>query len=117
MIEDVMTEAENKMRKGIDSLKRELGSIRTGRASPGLVERLMVDYYGQPTPLNQIANISAPEARLLVIQPWDKQAMGAIEKAILKSDLGLTPTHDGRVIRLAIPQLTPDRQGTGKGRA
>jgi ribosome recycling factor len=110
MIEDVQSEAENKMRKAVEALKRELGTIRTGRASPALVERLIVDYYGQPTPLNQLANIAAPEARLLVIQPWDKQSLGMIEKAILKSDLGLTPTNDGRLIRLVIPQLTEERR-------
>ena len=110
MVEDVLTEAENKMNKTLEVLKRELASIRTGRASPALVERLQVEYYGVPTPLNQVATISAPEPRLLVIQPWEKGMIGTIEKAILKSDLGLTPTNDGKVIRLAIPQLTEERR-------
>ena len=94
----------------IDALHRELSGIRTGRAAPALVERLMVDYYGTLTPLNQIAGISAPEARMLVIQPWDRGAMSAIERAIQKSDLGLTPNNDGAVIRLSIPNLTEERR-------
>jgi ribosome recycling factor len=98
------------MQKAIESLKNELGSVRTGRASPGLVEHLRVDYYGTPTPLNQLATISTPDARLIVIQPYDRGAMGSVEKAILKSDLGLTPTNDGTVIRLSIPPLTEDRR-------
>lgn len=110
MVEDVLTEAENKMNKTLEVLKRELASIRTGRASPALVERLQVEYYGVPTPLNQVATISAPEPRLLVIQPWEKGMIGTIEKAILKSDLGITPTNDGRVIRLAIPQPSQERR-------
>lgn len=110
MVEDVLNEAENKMNKTLDVLKRELASIRTGRASPALVERLQVEYYGVPTPLNQLATISAPEPRLLVIQPWEKGMIGHIEKAILKSDLGITPTNDGRVIRLVIPQLSQERR-------
>ena len=110
MISDTLIEAEKKMQKAIEVLRRELSSIRTGRARPSLVEHLKVDYYGTPTPLNQIAGVSAPEARLLVIQPWDRQAIGTIEKAILKSDLGLTPTNDGTVLRLNIPQLTQERR-------
>lgn len=110
MIEDVFNETESKMTKTIDVLKRELASIRTGRASPGLVERLQVEYYGVPTPLNQVASISAPEPRLLVIQPWEKGMIGPIEKAILKSDLGITPSNDGRVIRLAVPQPSQERR-------
>jgi ribosome recycling factor len=110
VVEDVLTEAENKMNKTLEVLKRELASIRTGRASPALVERLQVEYYGVPTPLNQVATISAPEPRLLVIQPWEKGMIGTIEKAILKSDLGITPTNDGRVIRLAIPQPSQERR-------
>lgn len=110
MIEDVLTEVETKMSKAIDVLKRELASIRTGRASPGLVERIQVEYYGVPTPINQLATVSVPEPRLLVIQPWDKNMIGPIEKAILKSDLGITPTNDGKVIRLAIPQLSEERR-------
>lgn len=110
MIEDALQEAETKMNKAIDVLKRELASIRTGRASPGLVERIQVEYYGAPTPLNQVAAVSVPEPRLLVIQPWEKNMIGPIEKAILKSDLGITPANDGKLIRLAIPQLTEERR-------
>ncbi|MHB1417186.1 MAG: ribosome-recycling factor, partial [Chloroflexota bacterium] len=99
-ISDAAAETESKMRKTIDALKRDLVTIRTGRASPALVERLNVEYYGAPTPLNQLAGISAPEARLLVIQPWDQSVLPQIEKAILKSDLGLNPSNDGRIIRL-----------------
>jgi ribosome recycling factor len=110
MIKDVMDDADVRMGKAIDALRRELASIRTGRASPSLVERLSVDYYGSSTPLNQLAGISVPEPRLLVIQPWARGSMGAIEKAILKSELGLNPSNDGQVIRIAIPQLTEERR-------
>ena len=110
MIKDVMDDADVRMGKAIDALRRDLGSIRTGRASPSLVERLSVDYYGSSTPLNQLAGISVPEPRLLVIQPWDRGSMSAIEKAILKSELGLNPSNDGQVIRIAIPQLTEERR-------
>jgi ribosome recycling factor len=98
------------MHKSVEALKRELMTIRTGRASPSLVERLPVEYYGTPTPLQQLASINAPEPRLLVIQPFDRNSFADIEKAILKSDLGLNPTNDGKVIRLAIPALTEDRR-------
>ena len=98
------------MGKTVDVLQRELAIIRTGRASPALVEQIRVDYYGVPTPLGQMATILAPEARLLVIQPWDKGSLTSIEKAILKSSLGLNPTNDGDVIRLSIPQLTEERR-------
>ena len=110
MIKDVMDDAETRMGKAIDALKRDLGSIRTGRASPSLVERLPVEYYGSSTPLNQLAGISVPEPRLLVIQPWDRGSMAAIEKAIMKSELGLNPSNDGQVIRIAIPALTEERR-------
>lgn len=100
---DILASAEEKMQKAVEAAKREFATLRTGRAHPGLVDRLQVDYYGTPTPLNQLANISTPEPRLLLIQPWDKNAVKDIEKAILKSDLGLTPTSDGQVIRIAIP--------------
>lgn len=110
MIEDVFNNAKDRMTKAVEALRRELATIRTGRAHPGLVEHLRVDYYGVPTPLNQLATISVPDPRLLTIQPWDRQAMGAIEKAILKSDLSLTPTNDGTVVRLSIPQLTEERR-------
>jgi ribosome recycling factor len=110
MIDDVFNDAKDRMTKAVDALRRELATIRTGRAHPGLVEHLRVDYYGVPTPLNQLATISVPDPRLLTIQPWDRQAMGAIEKAILKSDLSLTPANDGVIIRLSIPQLTEERR-------
>ena len=110
MATDVLSEAEDKMKKAVEVLTKDLASIRTGRASTALVDRLQVEYYGTPTPLNQLASVSVPEPRLLVIQPWDKTALSAIEKAILKSDLGLTPTNDGNVIRLAIPPLTEERR-------
>ena len=110
MIDDVFNEAKDRMTKAVEALRRELATIRTGRAHPGLVEHLRVDYYGVPTPLNQLATISVPDPRLLTIQPWDRQAMGAIEKAILTSDLSLTPTNDGTIIRLSIPQLTEERR-------
>lgn len=110
MIEDIRTDAEHRMQSAIDALHRDLNGLRTGRASPALVERLHVDYYGASTPLNQLAGISAPESRTIVIQPWDRGSMGAIEKAILKSDLGLNPNNDGQVIRLNIPALTEDRR-------
>jgi len=101
---------EDKMNKTIDGLKKELSTIRTGRASPALVEHIKVDYAGIPTPLNQIAGISAPEASLLVIQPWDKGTIRSIEKAILMTDLGLNPVSDGNVIRIGIPPLSEERR-------
>lgn len=110
MLKDVMNDAEERMEKTVEALQSELRTIRTGRASPALVERLHVDYYGAPTPLNQLAGISVPEPRLLMIRPWDRNTIGLIEKAILKSDLGLTPNNDGQVIRLLIPQLTEERR-------
>lgn len=110
MPKQVITNTKNRMTKAIQSYSRELASIRAGRASASLLDRITIDYYGAPTPVNQMAGISTPEARLLVIQPYDKTILGAIEKAILKSDLGLNPTNDGMVIRLAIPQLTEERR-------
>jgi ribosome recycling factor len=110
MIDKSLKETEARMKKAVQALQDELVTIRTGRASPALIERLHVEYYGVSTPLNQIATISAPEARLLVVQPWDHSALGAIEKAILKSDLGLNPTNDGRVIRVMIPYLSEERR-------
>ena len=109
-VEEVLSDTDSRMQKSVDALKRELSTIRTGRASPALVENLMVDYYGVPTPLNQLASISVPEARLLMIQPWDKQSMKDVEKGILRSDLGLTPNNDGNVIRINIPTLTEERR-------
>lgn len=115
MIDTIKQDTEERMSKAVANLKKEFASIRTGKASPALLDRIVVDYYGTPTPLNQMAGVSAPEARMLLIQPWDKSALGNIEKAILKSDLGLTPTNDGSVIRLVIPQLTQDsRKELGK---
>jgi len=110
MASPTLLNIEQKMRKSIEVMQRELGTIRTGHASPSLIEHLRVDYAGVPTPLNQIASISAPEARLLVIQPWDRGSSDTIEKAILKSDLGLNPANDGRVIRINIPPLTEERR-------
>jgi ribosome recycling factor len=110
MLDEVIADANQRMDGAMDALQRELNGIRTGRASPALVERLMIDYYGTPTPLNQLAGVSAPEARLLVIQPWDRGSMQAIERSIMESDLGLTPNNDGVVIRLAIPHLTEERR-------
>jgi ribosome recycling factor len=109
-MQDIVARAEAKMKSSIDAVRKELAGIRTGRASTGLVEGLHVEYYGVETPLKQLANISAPEARTLVIQPYDRSAMASIEKAILKSDLGLTPNNDGQNIRLAIPTLTEERR-------
>lgn len=110
MIEDILTEADERMKKAVDALRRELVSIRTGRATPGLVDHLLVDYHSTLVPLNQLANITAPEARLILIQPWERSSLHTIEKAILKSDLGLNPTNDGQFIRLALPQLTEERR-------
>jgi ribosome recycling factor len=110
MIDDELLDATDRMEKAAEALRRDLATIRTGRASPAIVEHLQVDYYGTPTPLNQLATISTPEARLIVIQPWDRGSIGAVEKAILKSDIGLNPSNDGTVIRLAIPQLTEERR-------
>lgn len=107
---DVLTETDSRMQRSVEALKRELASIRTGRATPALVENLMVDYYGVPTPLNQVASISVPEARVLLIQPWDKQSLRDVEKGILRSDLGLVPNNDGSVVRINIPTLTEERR-------
>ena len=109
-VQEVLSDAKSRMERSVEALKRDLISIRTGRADPRLMERLSVDYYGVPTPLNQIASISVPEARLLLIQPWDKQGLTSIEKSILKSDLGLTPNSDGNAIRINIPPLSEERR-------
>ncbi|HET7263689.1 MAG TPA: ribosome recycling factor [bacterium] len=106
----VVADAKSHMQKAVDATKREFAGVRTGRASPALLERVSVDYYGVSTPITQVANVSVPEARLLVIQPWDKQLIKEIERAIQKSELGLTPSTDGAVIRLPIPPLTGDRR-------
>ena len=110
MIEDVLKETGERMKKGVDALTSDLVNIRTGRASPALVERLEVEYYGTNVPLNQLATISVPESRLLVIRPYDPSSLPQIERAFLKSDLGLTPSNDGKVIRLTIPRLTEERR-------
>lgn len=110
MPKQVLANAKERMTKAISAYTRELASIRAGRANASLLDRLSIDYYGAPTPVNQLAGISVPEARLLVIQPYDKSVLGDIEKAILKSDLGLTPSNDGNIIRLTIPQLTEERR-------
>ncbi|WZY01631.1 ribosome recycling factor [Bacillus sp. FSL W7-1360] len=106
----MMNEAKVRMDKALESLGRELAKLRAGRANPALLDRVTVEYYGTQTPLNQLASVSVPEARLLLVQPYDKSAVGEIEKAILKSDLGLTPSSDGQVIRIVIPALTEERR-------
>ncbi len=106
----VVADAKSHMQKAVDVVKREFGGVRTGRATPTLVERVTVDYYGVPTPVTQVATVTNPDARLLVIQPWDKAMVKEIERAILKSDLGLTPSNDGMVIRLPIPPLSGERR-------
>lgn len=109
-IEDVIDESILKMDDTLDAFKRELSRMRTGRASASLVEHIKADYYGTPTPLSQMANVSVPESRTIVIQPWDTKAMGDIEKAIMQSDLGITPTNDGKLIRIVLPVLTEERR-------
>ncbi|SFA41691.1 ribosome recycling factor [Parageobacillus thermantarcticus] len=110
MVQQIINTAKEKMDKAVQAFTRELVTIRAGRANPSLLEKITVDYYGAPTPIIQLASISAPEARLLVIQPYDKSIIKDIEKAILSSDLGLTPSNDGSVIRIAIPPLTEERR-------
>ena len=108
MIKDIIQKAEEKMKKTISVLKSDLSTMRAGRANPTMLDRIQVDYYGSPCPLNQVANISAPEPRVLVISPWEKSLMKEIEKAILTSDLGINPSNDGSVIRLVVPELTEE---------
>lgn len=110
MVEEALVEADQRMKGAVRSLEEDLGAIRTGRASPTLVERLEVEYYGTPTPLQQLANISAPEPRMITIKPFDPGSLKDIERAILTSDLGLTPNNDGKLIRLNIPPLTEERR-------
>ena len=110
MIKEVLVSHEDRMKKSIEALKREYSSLRAGRATPALLDKIMVDYYNSPTPINQVANISVPEPRMILIQPWEKPMLHEIEKAIMKSDLGLNPNSDGTAIRLSIPQLTQDRR-------
>ena len=110
MTHEIISAADHKMARAVEVMERDLGSIRTGRASTGIVERISIDYYGTQTPLNQLAGISVPEPSQIVIQPWDRSALGAIERAIIKSDIGLTPNVDGTVVRLNIPALTEERR-------
>lgn len=109
-MDSVLKSHEDRMKKSVKNLEEEFNNLRTGRASASLFDKIRVDYYGSPTPLNQVANISVPEARLVVIQPWDKSLIGEIEKAIQKSELSLNPASDGKVIRISIPPLTEDRR-------
>jgi len=109
-LESVVAETERKMNSSINALKRELSTIRTGRATPALIDNVAVDYYGVSTPLNQIASISAPDARALMVQPWDKQALQEIEKSLIKSDMGFNPSNDGTTITVPIPPLTQERR-------
>ena len=110
IIEDFLSDAREHTAKSVDATRAKFGSVRTGRASPALLDRITVDYYGAMTPLRQLATISAPEARLLTIQPYDKSSIKAIERAILESDVGLTPNNDGQIIRLQVPELTEERR-------
>jgi ribosome recycling factor len=109
-LRELLKEMEAHMQKSLEATRRELTMIRTGRANPALLERVEVDYFGSRLPVNQVANISVPEARMMVISPWDRKALPALERAILKSDLGITPNNDGNVIRLVIPQLNEERR-------
>jgi len=110
MIKDSIATAEDRMQKAMHALRRDFSSVRTGRAAPALLDRVTVEYYGTDTPLNQLAGVSAPEARMLVVQPYDRGSIPAIEKALMRSDLGLTPSNDGQLIRLSIPPLTEERR-------
>ena len=110
MVKEIIANNEERLEKSIAALKREFGSLRAGRATPSLLAKVMVDYYGTPTPVNQVAKVSVPEPRMIMITPWEKSLMHDIEKAIMKSDLGLSPNSDGTAIRLSIPQLTQERR-------
>src|SRR5215208_2087563 len=110
MSDDVFGSAEHRMKRAVEILQRDYANIRTGRASPALLEKVQVDYYGTLTPINNLATVSVPEPRLIVVQPWDRTTISPIEKAIQKSDLGLNPSSDGTVIRLVLPQLTEERR-------
>ena len=110
LIDELLEDARARMSKSVESTRHEFGSVRTGRASPALLDRIVVDYYGTATPLKQLATISAPEPRLLTVQPYDKSSIKAIERSILESDVGLTPSNDGNLIRLGIPELTEERR-------
>lgn len=108
--EEVLAEVERKMNRAIEALERELATLRTGRATPSLIENVSVDYYGSPTPLKQIASISAPDARAIMVQPWDKQALRDIERSLMKSELGFNPSNDGNIITVPIPPLNQERR-------
>lgn len=110
MVNEIIADAKERMQSALEAARRGFAGIRSGRASASLLDRIHVEYYGSVTPLNQLATISVPEARLIIVQPWDKSQIQAVEKAILQSDLGLTPTNDGTVIRIAVPQLTEERR-------
>ena len=110
MTNELIADAGDRMHKSVEATRSEFGSVRTGRASPALLDRIVVDYYGAPTPLKQLATIHAPEARLLTVQPYDKGSIKAIEKAIMESDVGLTPNNDGQIIRLQVPELNEERR-------
>ncbi len=110
MVKDTLAQTETKMKKSVEALRHHLAHIRTGRATPAMVEHITVEYYGTQMPINQVANINATDARMLVIQPWDRGALKPIEKAIQTSDLGINPTNDGQVVRLAVPALTEQRR-------
>jgi ribosome recycling factor len=110
LIDDLLADAREHMDKSVEATRNKFGSIRTGRATPALLDRIVVEYYGTQTPLNQLSTISAPEARLLTVQPYDKSSIKAIERAIQESDLGLTPNNDGSIIRLQVPELTEERR-------
>ena len=110
MVDGILKTQEERMKKSMESLRKEFASIRAGRATPALLDKVMVDYYGTPTPVNQVAKVTVPEARMIVIQPWEKTILHDIEKAIMKSDLGLSPNSDGTSIRLAVPQMTQERR-------
>jgi ribosome recycling factor len=110
MIDDLLQDAREHMEKSVDATRAKFGSVRTGRASTALLDRITVDYYGAQTPLRQLATVSAPEARLLTVQPYDKSSIKGIEKAILESDIGLMPNNDGQIIRLQVPELTEERR-------
>lgn len=109
-MKEVLSKCEAKMNKSIDALNHEFSSVRAGRANPAILDKVLVDYYGAPTPINQMAAVSVSEARVLVIQPWDKSTLKTIEKAIQASDIGINPTNDGNVLRLTFPQLTEERR-------
>jgi ribosome recycling factor len=110
VVDDLVNDARDRMAKSVEATRAEFQTVRTGRANPQLLDRIVVDYYGSPTPLNQLAGVQTPDPRSLVISPYDASALGEIEKAIQESDLGLTPSNDGKIIRLSIPQLTEERR-------